>query len=62
MADLEKKCVELENMVYAKDKALDSVEEKLRSAEENVALVVAEKDKQSLDLSSFQRANEDLKI
>lgn len=60
--DLEKKCVDLENQLSTKDKALDSVEEKLCSTEENMALVVAEKDKQSSDLMSFQRENEHLKV
>lgn len=45
-----------------KDKALDSTAEKLCIAEESVALVVPEKDKQSADLTSFQKANEDLKV
>lgn len=59
---LEKKCVDLENLLSSKDKTLDFAEEKLRSAEENVALVVEKKDKQSSDLMSFQQANEDLKV
>lgn len=59
---MEKKCVDLEGQLSTKDKALNSVEEKLRSTEENVALVVVEKDKQTSDLMSFQRANEDLKV
>lgn len=44
-----------------KNKALDSNTDKLQTAKENVALVVAEKDRQSLELISFQRANKDLK-
>lgn len=44
---MEKKYADMEEQLSAKGKTLDSVEERLRSAEENVALVVAEKDKQS---------------
>lgn len=60
-ATLEKKCSELEGQLSAKRKALDFAEERLHSVKENVALVVAEKDKQSSDMMCFQRANEDLK-
>lgn len=59
--NLEKKCADLEGQLSWKDNALDSAAEKLRTAEENMALVVAEKDKQSADLTSFKKANEDLK-
>lgn len=51
--NLEKKCVELEGQLTWKDKALDSTTEKLSTGKENVALVVAEKDKQSADLAPF---------
>lgn len=44
-----------------KNKALNSIEEKFQIAKENVALVVAKKDKQSSDLMSFQKVNEDIK-
>lgn len=43
--NLKKKCVDLEGQLSSKNKAFDSTEEKLLTAEENVALVVAEKDK-----------------
>lgn len=59
---MEMKCVDLESQLSVEDKALDSAEERLLSAEENVALVIAEKDNQSFDLMSFQRVNEDLKV
>lgn len=58
---LEKKCVELESQLSWKSRSLDSTEEKLRASEENVALVMAKKDKQSAELMSFQCANENLK-
>lgn len=43
--NLERKCTNLEGQLSAKNKALDSTVDKLCTAEENVALVVAEKDK-----------------
>lgn len=58
---LEKKCTDLESQLSWKNKALDSAAKKLRIAEENVVLVVAEKNKQSADLTSFQNANKYLK-
>lgn len=42
--NLEKKCADLEGQLSWKNKTLDSAAEKLRTAKENVALVVAEKD------------------
>lgn len=59
--NLEKKCIDLEGQLSWKNKALDSATDKLSSAKENVAMVIAEKDKQSTDLISFQQVNEDLK-
>lgn len=50
---LEKKCADLEGQLSWKNKALDPAKEKLRSVEENVVLVMAEKNKQSVDLLSF---------
>lgn len=43
-------------------KSLDSAEERLMSPEENMGLVIHEKEKQSSELVSFKNANEDLKI
>lgn len=57
---LEKKCGDLESQLSWKNEALDLVEERHLSSEENMALVMTEKDKQSTDLLSFQSANEDL--
>lgn len=41
---LERKCADLEGQLSWKNKALDSTAKKLRTTEENVALVVVEKD------------------
>lgn len=60
--NLEKKCAYLEGQLSTKDNALDSAEDKLQTAKENVASVFAKKDKQSSDPMSFQNANEDLKV
>lgn len=57
---LEKKCGDLESQLSWKNEALDLVKERHLSSEENMALVMTEKDKQSTDLLSFQSANEDL--
>lgn len=43
--NLEKKCVDLEGQLFPKDKVLDSALDKLHTIEENVALVIGEKDK-----------------
>lgn len=59
--NLEKQYINLEGQLSWKNKALDSATDKLQTAEENVALVIAEKDRQSANLISFQKANEDLK-
>lgn len=50
---LKKKCTDLEGQLSLKNKALDSAEGTLCSLEENMALVMAEKDKQSANLLSF---------
>lgn len=42
---LEKKCANLESQLSRKSWSLDSVEEKLRASEENMTLVINEKDK-----------------
>lgn len=59
---LEKKCADLESQLSMKSKSLDSAEERLMSSEENMGLVIHEKEKQSSELVSFKNANEDLKI
>lgn len=51
--NVEKKYGDLEGQWSWKDKALDFAAEKLWTAEENMPLVVAEKDKQSSYLTSF---------
>lgn len=43
--NLEKRCADLEGQLSIKNKALDSAEEKLWTEEENMALVIIEKDK-----------------
>lgn len=58
---LENKCADLKSQLSMKSKFLDFVEEKLKSSEENMTLVIHEKEKQSLELISFKNANEDLK-
>lgn len=59
--NLEKKCADLEGQSSWKNKTLDSTAKKLQTAKENITLV-AEMDRQSACLTSFQRANEDLKV
>lgn len=59
---LEKKCADLESRLSAKSKSLDTIEEKLRSSEENMTLIIDKKDKQYEELTSYKSANEDLKV
>lgn len=49
---LERKCTDLESQLSAKQKSLDFAEEKLKDLEENMALVIYEKEKQSSKLIS----------
>lgn len=58
---LEKKCASLESTLSSKLSDLELSESKLKSAEENLAQVIKQKDKQSDKLNSYKRANEDLK-
>lgn len=58
---LERKCTDLESQLSVKQKSLDFAEEKLKDIEENMALVIYEKEKPSSKLISFRNANEDLK-
>lgn len=58
---LENKCADLENQFSMKSKSLDFAEEKLKSSEDHMTLVIHEKEKQSSELISFKNANEDLK-
>lgn len=58
---LEKKYANLENLLSSKLRSLDLSEAKIKSAEENLALVIDQNDKQSDELNSYKNANDDLK-
>lgn len=58
---LEKKYANLENLLSTKLRSLDLSEAKIKSTEENLALVIDKKDKQSDELNSYKNANDDLK-
>lgn len=57
----EKKCAELESALSSKCSELELSETKLKSAEENLAAVIEQKEKQSDQLIVCTRSNEDLK-
>lgn len=59
---LENKCVDLYGQRFAKLKFLDFADDKLKYPEENMALVIHEKEKHSEELIYFKSANEDLKV
>lgn len=61
VVSLEKKCADLEGTLSSKCSDLETSESKLKSTEENLALVIEQKDKQSDELDLYKRANEDLK-
>lgn len=55
---LERKCTDLESQLFAKQKSLDFAEEKLKDLEENMALVIYEKENANEDLKAQLRSFE----
>lgn len=58
---LEKKYADLEISLSSKCSDFELSESKLKSVEENLVLVIEQNDKQSKEVNSYKRANEDLK-